>query len=88
MQAVASCGGYLANLCCGGCFDRECGVKATVFLRLVAKNRENPAVGAKNDGRCLRYAGGRRIQRILNGSHSVHKISVAKSRLPLKPVVA
>ena len=32
VQAVASCGGSLANLRCGGCFWRECGVKATIFL--------------------------------------------------------
>ena len=49
---VASCGSSLANLRCGGCFQRECGVKA---------------VGAKNPGRWSRYAGGRLIQVILNG---------------------
>ena len=32
VQAVASCGGSLANLRCGGCFKRECGIKARIFL--------------------------------------------------------
>ena len=31
VQAVASCGGSLANLRCGGYFKRECGVKARPF---------------------------------------------------------
>ena len=32
VQAVASCGGSLANLHCGGCFKKECGVRARIFL--------------------------------------------------------
>ena len=32
VQAVASCDGSLANLRCGGCFKKECGLKARVFL--------------------------------------------------------
>ena len=36
VQAVASCGGSLANLRCGGCFKRECGSKQGFSLRLVA----------------------------------------------------
>ena len=32
VQAVASCGNSLANLRCGGCFKRECRVKARIFL--------------------------------------------------------
>ena len=84
VQAVApaSCGGSLANLRCGGCFKRECGVKARIFLAF--GGRENPAVGAKNPGRWSRYAGGRLIQVILNGRLSMHEKSVANSRWSLK----
>ena len=49
------------------------GAKQGFFLLLVAKDRENPAVGAKNPGRWSRYAGGRLIQVILNGRLSVHE---------------
>ena len=59
------------------------GAKQRFFLLLVAKGRENPAVGAKNPGRWSRYAGGRLIQVILNGRLSVHEKSVAKSRWSL-----
>ena len=36
VQAATPFGGALANLRCGGCFKRECGVKARIFLALVA----------------------------------------------------
>ena len=36
VQAATPFGGSLANLRCGGCFKRECGVKARIFLALVA----------------------------------------------------
>ena len=32
--AEASCGSFLANLRCGGCFDSEYWDKATLFLAL------------------------------------------------------
>ena len=36
VQAVASCGGFLANLRWGGCFKRNVGSKQGFFLLLVA----------------------------------------------------
>ena len=54
VQAVASRGGFLANLRCGGCFDSKMGTKQRFSLLLVAKDRENPVVGAKNAGRWSR----------------------------------
>ena len=32
VQVVDSCGSSFAKLRCGGCFQSECGVKATIFL--------------------------------------------------------
>ena len=49
------------------------GSKERFFLLLVAKDRENPAVDAKNPGRWSRSVGGRPIQCILNGRLSVMK---------------
>ena len=63
-------------------------IKSTIFLAFGRLSRENPTVGAKNPGRWSRYAGGRLIKVILNGTLSVHEKSVAKSRWSLKPVVA
>ena len=63
------------------------GTKQRFSLLLVAKDRENPVVGAKNAGRWSRWAGGRLTQCSLNGRLSVHEKSVAKSRWSLKPVV-
>ena len=59
VQAVTSCGGSLANLRCGGCFKRKCGVKATIFLAF-GRLRQGTSgrIGAKNLGRWSRYAGG------------------------------
>ena len=75
----------LALWCCS---DSKYGDKATLFLAWVAKDRENPVLGAKNAGRWSRCAGGRQIQVTLNGRLSVHEKSVAKSRWSLRPVVA
>ena len=50
VQAVAACGGFLANLRCGGGFTVNVGTKQRFSLLLVAKDRENPVVGAKNAG--------------------------------------
>ena len=87
VQAVASCGGFLANLRCGAVLTVNMGTKQRFSFYLVAKDRENPVLGAKNAGRWSRYAGGRLIQVTLNGRLSVHEKSVAKSRWSLKPVV-
>ena len=50
----ASCGGFLANLRCGGGVTVNVGTKQRFSLLLVAKDRENPVVGAKNAGRWSR----------------------------------
>ena len=89
VQAVASCGGSLANFRCGGCLNRERGVTARIFLAFGRlRQGKSGRWCKKNPGRWSRYAGGRLIQVILNGRLSVHEKSVAKSRWSLKPVVA
>ena len=47
VQAVASCGGFSRKLALWCCFDSKYGDKATLSLFLVAKDRENPVLGAK-----------------------------------------
>ena len=49
VQAVASRGGSHSQNCSVVAVytDRKCGLKATIFLLLVAKDKENPVVGAK-----------------------------------------
>ena len=54
MKAVASCGGFLANLRCGGCFDSNYGDKATLFLAFGRQREGKSVVGAKNSGRWSR----------------------------------
>ena len=80
---MASCGSFLANLRFGASLTVNIGTKQCFSLLLVAKDRENPVLGAKNAGRWSRYAGGRLIQVTLNGRLSVHEKSVAKSRWSL-----
>ena len=54
-QAVASCDSFLANLrAVVAVLTVNMGTKQCLSLLLVAKDRENPVVGAKNAGRWLR----------------------------------
>ena len=59
VQALASCGGFnfwpLSQTCAVvAVLTVNVGSKQRFFLLLVAKDRENPAVGAKNAGRWSR----------------------------------
>ena len=47
VRVVASCGGFLENLRCGAVLRVNMGTKQRFSLLLVAKDRENPVLGAK-----------------------------------------